>query len=162
MCGYTLWQKSTVHQEFAPPRQQLSQRLREQGHRKRLERWRNQYRVINHHKALAHSALLLQLFCRQKYDCVPPPSLLAWNCSLWFIFLSESTIGASMVSYPECPRNSGTMADHPKRDSKRAILVVLPALGETLDPSRKPRILKRTTKSFKFHPTTGHEGTDWE
>ena len=36
-----------------------------------------------------------------------------------------------MVSYPECPRNSGTMADRPKRDSKRAILVVLPAVGET-------------------------------
>ena len=68
---------------------QLSQRLREQGHRKRLERWRNQYRVINHHKAPAHS--YCSFFAAKNMTVFPHPHWLPEfvHCDLFFFLRAQ-------------------------------------------------------------------------
>jgi transposase len=72
--------EGSVHQEFVPPGQTVNQhyylevwkRLREQVHRKRPERWRNQDWVLHHDNAPAHTALSVQRFLAAKNMAVVP------------------------------------------------------------------------------------------
>jgi histone-lysine N-methyltransferase SETMAR len=69
-----------VHQEFVPPGQTVNQHyylevlkcLREQVHRKRPERWRNQDWLLHNDSASAHTALSVQRFLAAKNMAVAP------------------------------------------------------------------------------------------
>jgi hypothetical protein len=72
--------EGTVHQEFVPRGQTVNQhycldvlkRSREQVHRKRPERWRNQDWLLHHDSAPAHTALSVQRFLAAKNMAVVP------------------------------------------------------------------------------------------
>lgn len=66
---------------------------------------------------------------------LPPPFLLAWFGSFWFLHVSRNEFTSTTASFSGFPWNSGTIADRPARRNQETV----PAVVETLDLLLKTR-----------------------
>ena len=99
-----------------------------------------------------------QQFLVAKDASLPPPFLLAWFGSLWFLHVSRNELTSTMASFSGFPWNSGTIADRPARRYQETV----PAVFETLDLLLKTResttICNKGKSVFLYRVRLGSSG----